>query len=120
MLQIDLYAPVPELGGDLFDFVPFVVPGVVYKDIDRGEGAKDILHDRLQFWCVGEITVEVFRWSAFKVMTILNQRTRGLILNIEKQDERSLLNKGLDDGLADSAGAPGDENNFSLQAAVDS
>lgn len=52
------------------------------------------------------------------MMAFLNQRTRSVILKIEKQDAGSLLNKGLDDGLADPARAAGDKNYFPLQTAV--
>jgi hypothetical protein len=44
----------------------------------------------------------------------------GVILNVEKQNAGFLKNEGLDDGLANSAGASGDENNPPFQAAVDS
>src|ERR1700758_3903831 len=64
--------------------------------------------------------MEVFRCNPVGSTLSLHQRIGGIILNVEKQYSRSLLNEGLDNGLADSTGASSDKNNLPIEAAVHS
>jgi len=56
----------------------------------------------------------------FRTAQPLCQGMCGVILNVEEEYARSLLNEGFNNGLADSARAARDKDDLAFQAAVTS
>ena len=118
MTKIDLHAVVPILDRDVLDAMAVVVAGVVDQCLDRPVLAPDALDRVAKRVDLLQVAGDEARSRVSALANALDQRQRGVFLDIDERHARALRAEMLDDALADAGTAAGDEHDPVLQGRI--
>ncbi|MGF6873963.1 hypothetical protein OKW35_003435 [Paraburkholderia sp. MM5477-R1] len=114
MAQIHRDTVVPVARGELADFVPVVVAGVVDEHVDRARRIDDCGEGVFDRFDIFQVAAAEQR-RMLRVAKRFLQRERIVLGDVEEEHARALLRERLDDRGADPAAAAGHDDGFVRQ-----